>query len=113
MTTTTRSLAAAAMAALLALTAQAQAQPAGPPASTVTIPEMDCAGCAKKLGQELIKVSGVAKAEYDVQARTIKLTHKPGATPSPKALWEAVEKGGKDPSKLEVPGGTFTKKPAN
>lgn len=107
----TRSLAAAAMAALLALTAQAQ-QPAPVPASTITVPEMDCAGCAKKLGEALVKVSGVAKAEYDVKARTIKLTHKAGETPSPKALWEAVEKQEKEVKKLETPAGTYTKKPA-
>ncbi len=107
----TRSLAACAVAALLALTAQAQ-PPAPLPASTITVPEMDCAGCAKKLGEALVKVPGVAKAEYDVKGRTIKLTHKAGQTPSPKALWEAVEKEEKQPSKLEVPGGTYSKKPA-
>jgi copper chaperone CopZ len=107
----TRSLAACAVAALLALTAQAQ-PPTPLPASTITVPEMDCAGCAKKLGEALVKVPGVAKAEYDVKGRTIKLTHKAGQTPSPKALWEAVEKEEKQPSKLEVPGGTYSKKPA-
>ncbi len=106
----TRSLAACAVAALLALSAQAQ-PPAPSPASTITVPEMDCAGCAKKLGEALVKVPGVAKAEYDVKARTIKLTHKPGQSPSPKALWEAVEKEEKQPSKLDVPGGTYSKKP--
>ena len=112
MTTMTRSLTAAAAACLLAFAAPAQQPvPADPPASTVTIPDMDCASCAKKIGGKLVEVSGVAKAEYDVKARTIKLTHKAGVTPSPKALWEAVEKGGKDPSKLETPGGTYTKKP--
>lgn len=114
MTTMTRPLVAAAVAALLALTAQAQPPvPAGPPASTITVPEMDCAGCAKKLGTALVKVPGVAKAEYDVKARTVKLTHKAGETPSPKALWEAVEKEDKEPNKLETPGGTYTKKPTS
>ena len=115
MTTLTRLLAAATAAALLVFSAQGQQPvPAGPPASTITVPEMDCAGCAKKLGQALVKVRGVAKAEYDVKAKTIKLTHKAGDTPSPKALWEAVESEDKQPSKLEVPGGTtYTKKPAN
>ena len=111
MTRLIRSLAAAAVAALILLSARAPA--ADPPASTITIPEMDCAGCAKKLGGALVKVPGVAKAEYDVKARTIKLTHKAGETPSPKALWEAVEKEDKKPSKLEVPEGTYTTKPAS
>ncbi len=55
---------------------------------------------------------GVAKVEYDVQARILKVTHKTGVVPSPKAQWEAVEKGGKDPSKLEGSGTMHTKKPA-
>ncbi len=106
-----RPLMAAVVAGLLVLAANAQA--ADSPASTVTIPEMDCASCAKKIGGKLAEVPGVAKVEYDVKARTIKVSHKAGETPSPKALWEAVEKGGKDPSKLEVPGGTHTKKPTS
>jgi hypothetical protein len=40
----------------------------------------------------------VAGGETSVEARTLKVTPKPGAALSPKALWEAVEKGGKDPS---------------
>lgn len=108
-----RALSAAALVAAFALAAGAQPPaPAPVPASTVTVPEMDCAGCAKQLGGALLKVPGVAKAEYDVKARTIKLTHKPGETPSPKALWEAVEKQDKAPTKLETPAGTHTKKPA-
>ena len=106
-----RSLAAAALAGLFLLAAHARA--ADPPATTITVPEMDCASCAKKVGGKVAEVPGVAKVEYSVEARTLKVTPKAGATLSPKALWEAVEKGGKDPSKLEGPGGTFTKKPAN
>jgi copper chaperone CopZ len=112
MTTMSRWSAAVAAVAFLALTASAQQPPsAQPAASTITVPEMDCPGCAKKLGEALVKVPGVAKAEYDVKGRTIKLTHKAGETPSAKALWEAVEKEDKQPSKLDVPGGTYSKKP--
>lgn len=109
MTTMTRSLVAAVAAAMLVFAPQAPA--AEPASTTVTIPEMECASCAKKVGGKVTEVPGVAKVEYSVEARILKVTHKPGETPSPKALWEAVEKGGKDPSKLEGPAGTFTKKP--
>lgn len=105
-----RLLGAAAAAALLALTAPAQ-PPAATPACTITVPDMDCAGCAKKLGAALAKASGVARAEYDVKARTIKLTHKATETPPPKVLWEAIEPQQQQPGKLEPPGGTFTRKP--
>lgn len=110
MTTMSRTLAAAALAALVLLSARAAA--ADPPATTIIVPEMDCASCAKKVGGKVGEVPGVAKVQYDVQARTLKVTPKAGSTLSPKALWEAVEKGGKDPSKIEGPGGTHTKKPA-
>ena len=86
--------------------------PPVPASTTITIPDMDCAGCAKKLGTKLTAVQGVAKAEYNVEARFIRVTHAPNTTPSPRALWEAVEKGDKAPSKLEGPSGTFTAKPA-
>lgn len=110
MTKMFRTIAATALAALLLMSSSAPA--ADPPATTITIPDMDCASCAKKVGGKVAEVAGVAKVEYDVKARILKVTHKAGATPSPKALWEAVENGGKDPSKLEAPAGTHTKKPA-
>jgi len=107
MMTMTRSLAACALAALFLLSARAQS--ADPPASTITIPRDGLRVVREEGRGKMAEVPGVAKVEYDVKARTIKA----GATPSPKALWEVVEKGGKDPSKLDVPGGTFSKKPAN
>jgi Cu+-exporting ATPase len=46
-----------------------------------------------------------------VDTQTAKVTPKPKAVLSPKALWEAVEKAKKTPAKLEGPSGTFTAKP--
>ena len=106
-----RPLAAALLAALVMLSAQSRAAEAL--STTITIPELDCAACAKKVGAKVAEVPGVAKVEYDVEAKIIKVTHKAGVTLSPKALWEAVEKGGKVPSKLEGAGTTYTKKPTN
>lgn len=82
-------------------------------ATTISVPGMDCGGCAKKLSTALSKVAGVAKVEADIEAKTLKVTPKAQTTVSPKALWEALEKAGKAPNKLEGPGGTFTSKPAN
>ncbi|MBA4062540.1 MAG: heavy metal transporter [Isosphaera sp.] len=106
-----RPLVGAVVAGLLLLAAHARA--ADPVPTTITIPDMDCASCAKKIGGKVAEVPGVAKVEYDVQARFIRVTPKTGTTLSPKALWEAAEKGGKDLSKLDGPSGTFTKKPTN
>ena len=83
---------------------------AAPPAqTTITISDLDCPSCAKKVAAKLSEVPGVEKVETDVDSQTAKVTAK--ATVSPKALWEAVEKAKKTPAKIEGPGGTFTKKP--
>lgn len=86
--------------------------PAAEPAVTkITVPDMDCPGCAKKLVAKLQAVSGVANVKADVDEKVITVTAKPKAKLSPLALWEAVEKGGKEVSKLEGPSGTLTSKP--
>jgi Cu+-exporting ATPase len=81
--------------------------------TTITVPELDCPNCAKKVAAKLSEVPGVGKVESSVEAKTFTVTPKAGVAPSPKAMWEAVHKGGFDPSKLVGPGGTFDKKPTN
>lgn len=82
-----------------------------PAPTTISVPDMHCAGCAKKLATELNKVVGVAKVETDVEAKTVKVTPKGKNGVSPKSLWEAVEAAGKTPNKLEGPDGSFSSKP--
>jgi len=79
--------------------------------TTITIPDMECKGCAGKVARVLTTVAGVASVQTNVEARTAVVKPKPQATPSPKAMWEALEKIDKEPSKLEGPAGTFTAKP--
>lgn len=98
-----------AIALTTAATMQLQAADAKP--TIITIGNMHCAGCAKKITDQLNTVVGVAKAEADLTAKTVKITPKAAATLSPKALWEAVEKADKTPTKLDGPGGKFTEKP--
>ncbi len=81
------------------------------PTSTISIPEMHCAGCAKKVTTKLTTLTGVAKAEADMKTKTITVTPKAGAVLSPKAVWEAVEQTEEVPVKFSGPSGTFTKKP--
>ncbi len=85
---------------------------ADPAPTTITIPGMHCGGCAKKVAAKLQQVNGVAKAEANVEAKTIKITPKADMVVSPKALWEAVEKAEQTPTKIDGPSGIFTKKPA-
>lgn len=77
----------------------------------LTVKGMHCAGCAKKIAGKLTAVSGVEQAQADVPKSLFVVTPAEHQTPSPKALWEAVEKAGYATVKLEGPGGTFTKKP--
>lgn len=79
--------------------------------TTIEIPDLDCASCAKKLADALKKVDGVADAKADPKKKLATVVPKPKVTASPKALWEAVEEGGKTPAKLTGPSGTFTEKP--
>src|SRR5688572_5509464 len=73
------------------------------PYTTITVSDLHCAGCAKKVANALSKVAGVAKVESDVEAKTLKVIPKEKSTLSPKTLWEAVEKSDKTPAKLEGP----------
>ena len=84
---------------------------ADPIPTKITVPDMDCASCAKKVGSKVAEVKGVGKVEYSVEGRYLNVTPKAGETLSPQALWEACVAGGQEPSKLEGPSGVFTKKP--
>jgi copper chaperone CopZ len=94
-----------------AFAAGQSAKAADPAPTAITIPGLDCAGCAKKVAVKLAAVPGVSKAEPDLATKTIKVTPKANTAVSPKALWEAVEKAEQTPTKLVGPGGTFTAKP--
>jgi Cu+-exporting ATPase len=100
-----------ALAVAVLLMAGHAAYAADPVPTTITIPGMHCGGCAKKVATKLVEVQGVAKAEPNVEAKTIKVTPRANVVLSPKALWEAVEKADQEPKKLEGPSGTFTSKP--
>ena len=55
--------------------------------------------------------STVTKADAETQTATV--TPDAAKAPSPKALWEAVEKAGYKPTKLVGPAGTFSAKPSS
>lgn len=99
----------AALALGLALAASARAQQ--PAYTTITVPNMHCAGCAKKVAGQLAAVPGVAAVQPYIEAKKVVVTPRPGQAVSPRALWEAVEKADKTPTRLEGPAGTFSAKP--
>lgn len=82
-----------------------------PQPTTITVEDMHCMGCAKKIAARLYKVSGVAAVKVDMPASRLVIQAKPQQNLSPKAMWEAVEQSGYTPTKLEGSAGTFTAKP--
>ena len=79
--------------------------------SKIAVDGMSCAGCAKTVGKAVSAVEGVESAVADVKTKTLTVVAKKGATPSPRAMWEAVEKAGYKPTRIEGAAGTFEKKP--
>ncbi|MCA9070114.1 MAG: heavy-metal-associated domain-containing protein [Planctomycetaceae bacterium] len=79
--------------------------------TTITLQVLQCESCAKKVAQSLYQVPGVASVKTDVKTKSARVLPKSGSTPSPRLLWEAVERAGKQPVKLTGPSGTFTSKP--
>lgn len=86
--------------------------PGSPPAYTViTVEKMHCDGCAKRIAGKLYEVAGVEKIQVDVEKKTMWVHPKAGVQPSPRSLWEAVEKGADRPVRLHGPNGVFASKP--
>ncbi len=79
--------------------------------TTIHVQNMHCATCASKISRKLYAVQGVVKVTTNVQADTAVVTPQPAKLLSPRALWEAVEKAGFKPLKIEGPSGKFTAKP--
>jgi len=77
----------------------------------ISVEDMDCPSCAKKIVTKLNAISGVAKVVADTDKSQLTVSAKEKANPSPKAMWEAIEKAGFKPTKLDGPAGTFSAKP--
>jgi copper chaperone CopZ len=78
---------------------------------TFTVKGMCCDKEAAPCVKELEKVKGVAKVKADPKKGTITIEPKPKTDPSPKEIWEAVEKVKLTPVKLAMAHETFIKKP--
>ena len=90
------------------------AQPPAPPSrSVITVPTMDCAGCAKKVAALVQGVPGVGQVTPNVESRVLVVVAQPNVGVSPRGLWDAVVKAGYVPAKLESPSGVFTARPQN
>jgi copper chaperone CopZ len=100
-----------ALVGLVVLAVGGTAQTSSPAVTVITIPDMDCPGCAKNVVARLSEVKGVATVKTDVKTRIATVTPRLQTVLSPRALWEAVEIAGREPTILQGPNGKFTKKP--
>lgn len=96
---------------MLAHSRVANAADASTSKTTIALKVLDCESCAKKVAAKLSEVRGVGDVKMDVKSKTATVIPKGSATLSPLQMWEAIEKAGKEPVKLEGPSGTFTSKP--
>lgn len=81
------------------------------PTTTIHVKNMHCGHCAQKIARKLYTVASVKKVKTDVKQGTAVITPEATRQPSPKALWEAVEKAGFKPVKLTTPEASFEEKP--
>jgi copper chaperone CopZ len=84
---------------------------AASPGTEIEVDNMHCSNCARKIASKLYGVPGVVGVRTNVTANTATVTPQQQRQPSPKALWEAVERAGFKPVKLQGPQGVFTSKP--
>ena len=77
----------------------------------LTVPKMCCGKESTPAVKELMRLPGVKEVVPDHKAHVLAVVPKPGMDPSPKAIWEAVERINLAPAKLVTAHGVYTKKP--
>ena len=82
-----------------------------PTYTTIQVNDMHCANCAKKIASRLYSVPGVLEVRANVEADKAYVKPQKQRVPSPRALWEAVEKAGFKIVTLSGPQGHFKAKP--
>ena len=97
--------------ALLLATSVAWAASAEPPTTTIHIKNMHCGHCAQKISRKLYGVASVKQVKTNYKRGVAQVTPEAARQPSPKELWEAVEKAGFKPLKIVTPEGAFNEKP--
>lgn len=97
--------------ALASILSSSELRAADMKTTTITVKGMHCGGCAKKVAAKLKAVPGVDNANVDASTSQASITPQANKVPSPRELWEAVEKAGYVTVKIAGPSGVFTEKP--
>jgi copper chaperone CopZ len=79
--------------------------------TTIKVTDMHCMTCAKKIAAHLYAVPGVVRVHADLEMNLAYVVPQRDKNPSPKAIWEAVEKAGFQPVAMQGPSGTFAQRP--
>lgn len=79
--------------------------------TTIVVDDMHCGSCAKKIAAQLYAVPGVVEVRADVKKNLAFVVPQKRKSPSPRQMWEAVEKAGFKTVKMIGPGGTYSTKP--
>lgn len=80
-------------------------------ATTINVQGMHCVSCARKIAGHLQAVPEAGPVAVDVATGKVTVPPRSQAAPSPRSLWEAVERAGYKPVQLIGPYGTFNAKP--
>ncbi|TWT88848.1 Heavy-metal-associated domain protein [Pseudobythopirellula maris] len=88
--------------ALAVETTEAAPKPLPPGVVELSLEELHCATCAKKVARKLYAVPGVKRVKTDLEHKrfVVTLTPKPGKPTPVLALWKAVVAGEQKPLKL-------------
>ena len=78
---------------------------------TTIVAKIENENCAQRITASLQGVPNVGNVRTDVQKRIVTVAPAGAKTPSPRGLWEAVERTGHPVSRLQGPQGNFTAKP--
>ena len=79
--------------------------------TVITVGDLHCKTCAKKIAGRLYTVKGVVKVRTDVKADVAIVTPQAKKKLSVKALWAAAQKSGFQPTLLEGPNGKYEADP--
>lgn len=96
---------------LAGLAVESSAQTPAVAYTAVVLDDIHCMGCARKIAKHIHTVPGVFEMRVDLKTRMIWAMHKQGMTPSPEALWTAIEAADHLPKKMQTPTAIYTSKP--
>ena len=80
-------------------------------ATTINVQGMHCVSCARKVTGHLQAVPETGAVTVDVATGKVTVPPRLQTAPSPRSLWEAVERHGYKPVQLISPYGRFNAKP--